>query len=495
MKDDTNHAGFLKSSAHYLGGQVLILLAGFISFPILTRLFSIEEYGMLSLLSTILLLGTGLGKFGLSNSANRFHGDSSVSVETYHATHALGGMMTGSLVALVFLTFPAIALYELEGGISPGLIQVVALSIALKSILSIYFAFYQASRRSSTYNQLLVFQKYGSLVLSLALMFTLLPGLIGFFTGLAVVDLFLLLFMIRSQYGDNRFGLEHFSIYQFMKYVKYGFPLVASELAFILFVRLDLYLINIYLGAASVGLYSVAFYLGTYLQRLIITPLSLAVVPTYLKIWRDEGVQGTSQFLSKVANYLLIIILPMAAGVSLLSEDIITVMASSKYFAAAAVMPWLMVGIIFYGLYFLAVAGLHVRRKTNIITILVSSALAINVGLNLILIPRYGITGAAMATALSYGYLFLITLWTTRATLPIRFNWPMLSQSLFAVAAMGVLLSNIQANSPWVDIAIKIPFGAIVYTGIILILNADIRGQLLDKLKPAVRRALRVSPW
>ena len=464
----------------------MVLLSVFISFPILTRLVSIEEYGMLSLLSTILLLGTGLGKFGLSNSANRFHGDSTASVETYHATHALGGMMTGSLAALVFLTFPAIALYELEGEISPRVIQVVALSIALKSILSIYFAFYQASRRSSAYNQLLVIQKYASLVLSLGLMFTLLPGLIGFFTGMAIVDLFLLLFMIRSHYGDNRFGPGHFSLHQFIKYVKYGFPLVASELAFILFVRLDLYLINIYLGAASVGIYAVAFYLGTYLQRLIITPLSLAVMPAYLKIWRDEGEEGTSRFLSKVANYLFIIILPMAAGVSLLSEDIIIVMASSKYFAAGALMPWLMVGIVFYGLYFLAIAGLHVHRKTSVITILVSSALVINAGLNILLIPRYGITGAAMATAVSYGYLFLAAMWATKATLPIRFNWPMLGQSLAAVAAMGLLLINIQADSPLVDIAIKIPLGAIVYIGIMLALNAELRGQLLDKLKPAV---------
>src|SRR5437899_1035890 len=56
---------------HYLGGRVSLMLLGFISFPVFTRVFSVAEYGAMSLVLKVVLLLPVVGKFGLQNSVQR----------------------------------------------------------------------------------------------------------------------------------------------------------------------------------------------------------------------------------------------------------------------------------------------------------------------------------------------------------------------------------------------------------------------------------------
>ena len=64
--------GLFRASSHYLAGLLGKIGIGFISLPILTRLFSIADYGVIDLAGKILLLLTALSKMGLQNSALRF---------------------------------------------------------------------------------------------------------------------------------------------------------------------------------------------------------------------------------------------------------------------------------------------------------------------------------------------------------------------------------------------------------------------------------------
>src|ERR1041384_89819 len=70
----SNEFGTLfKHLSHYLGGRVAPLMLGFVSFPILTRIFSVEQYGNISLVLTAVVLATAFSKLGLQNSAYRYY--------------------------------------------------------------------------------------------------------------------------------------------------------------------------------------------------------------------------------------------------------------------------------------------------------------------------------------------------------------------------------------------------------------------------------------
>ncbi|NMC73322.1 MAG: oligosaccharide flippase family protein, partial [Geobacteraceae bacterium] len=65
----------VKQSSHYFVGQAAILAAGFLSFPILTRIFSVGEYGLMSLVTTTLFIAVAVVKFGIPNSIVRFYAE------------------------------------------------------------------------------------------------------------------------------------------------------------------------------------------------------------------------------------------------------------------------------------------------------------------------------------------------------------------------------------------------------------------------------------
>ena len=62
-----------RHSSHYLGGRVAVMLLGFISFPVFTRVFSVAEYGAINLIMNTVLLLTVLSKFGFQHSVQRYY--------------------------------------------------------------------------------------------------------------------------------------------------------------------------------------------------------------------------------------------------------------------------------------------------------------------------------------------------------------------------------------------------------------------------------------
>ena len=73
-----------RHSSHYLGGRVVVMLLGFISFPVFTRVFSVAEYGVINLIMNTVLLLTVLSKFGFQHSVQRYYpeGESATSPDT-----------------------------------------------------------------------------------------------------------------------------------------------------------------------------------------------------------------------------------------------------------------------------------------------------------------------------------------------------------------------------------------------------------------------------
>jgi O-antigen/teichoic acid export membrane protein len=93
-------------TSNYTLGSVLATIAGLVSFPILTRIFTVEEYGILNLISATLLLLTGIAKLGVQHSIVRFYGEvksgrRSVNLSQYYSTTLFGMAAVAGIVTVV----------------------------------------------------------------------------------------------------------------------------------------------------------------------------------------------------------------------------------------------------------------------------------------------------------------------------------------------------------------------------------------------------------
>jgi O-antigen/teichoic acid export membrane protein len=92
-----------------------------------------------------------------------------------------------------------------------------------------------------------------------------------------------------------------------------------------------------------------------------------------------------------------------------------------------------------YGVYFMVVSAVFLVRRTRLLPLLTLAAGLANVAANLLLIPRFGILGAAVATLIGYGVLTVATTIYARRGYPLQLDAPRLALLfLGAVAAMGL---------------------------------------------------------
>src|SRR5262249_15967456 len=98
----------LAHTSWYTIGSLLATLASFVSFPLMTRVFTVSEYGVLSLIASTLLLLGGIAKSGVEHGVVRLYGEVHANSDPnkrrrYHATVLYGMTLTGLIVTLVWL--------------------------------------------------------------------------------------------------------------------------------------------------------------------------------------------------------------------------------------------------------------------------------------------------------------------------------------------------------------------------------------------------------
>ena len=135
------------------------------------------------------------------------------------------------------------------------------------------------------------------------------------------------------------------------------------------------------------------------LKLTIVDSMRLALGPMMLKRMSSPD---NKRFYSKVLLYSSFIMMIAIVSISMFSFEFIKVISDSKTFwGAVVIIPILSLSIFFINMKEVTVYGLHIAKKTNIIGIIVVADLIISIGLNILLIPMWDITGAAIATLLS----------------------------------------------------------------------------------------------
>jgi O-antigen/teichoic acid export membrane protein len=171
---------------------------------------------------------------------------------------------------------------------------------------------------------------------------------------------------------------------------------LATFLAF-LNLRLDLLLVNIFLAPRFVGYYSISVMIA---EKLFYVPDVLAVV-LHPRI-AHGGEEDSNRETAIVCRQTILIVLAGIAGVLLFGHIVVHFFYGDRFMPAVAALFLLLPGIFFLGLGRLLSSDLLARGYPRVILWAGLASLIANVALNVVLIPRYGINGAALATTVSY---------------------------------------------------------------------------------------------
>jgi O-antigen/teichoic acid export membrane protein len=225
-----------------------------------------------------------------------------------------------------------------------------------------------------------------------------------------------------------------------------GIPLIAFGSQIL--VLGDRFFLAHFHGDAAAGLYAANYALAEKAMGLIFAPLMMAVYPMAVARWAGDKDRAAVASLLRESGRLYLIGGAIALTLlGLFSAPLSGWLLSAKFREDHGVIPWVALGVFFWGFAQLYHQGLYLEKRTKTIAIMIAAPVAVNLALNWALIPRFGARGAAWATAASYFLYLLIARSVTRRL--VGFYWDPPWTTLFrcggAVAATVLLTTKLLA--------------------------------------------------
>jgi O-antigen/teichoic acid export membrane protein/SAM-dependent methyltransferase len=232
----------------------------------------------------------------------------------------------------------------------------------------------------------------------------------------------------------NKTGVN---VYEGLRILKSSGPLTLSRLLRTLIFSSDVVLLGFMAGERAVGLYN-----APYRLCYLLLALSVAVQVSYLPPIARASVLGFKQ-MSVLAGRSMELAsslgIPLTVGGIILAGPLLNAVFGPDYVEGAAAFRLLLLSIGFIFISSVAHNLLLAADRLKIETWIIAAAALLNVGLNLLLIPRYGLVGAAFSTALAEGLILFLTLMTV-SRLGIRPGYPSLIRPALAGLLMGASL-------------------------------------------------------
>jgi len=264
-------------------------------------------------------------------------------------------------------------------------------------------------------------------------------AVVGNFVGTLTVYLVLL------AYRRFQLGLQ-FDRSLFRDMNRFGMPLVPAALALWAINFIDRFFVAVFKGQTEVGVYSLAVRTASVIVFLM-TAFRLAWPAFAYSIEDDSHARRTYAY---VLTYLLFICSWVSLVLGLLSPWIVQVLAPTKpafHRASEAVGILAFAGTAYAGYTVLAI-GIGRARRTQFNWIITGVAAAINVALNLVLIPPYGMMGAAIATVAAYVALFVGMTLNAQRVWPVPYQWRRVATLTAVAVGLLVLGKALHASLP-----------------------------------------------
>ncbi len=222
----------------------------------------------------------------------------------------------------------------------------------------------------------------------------------------------------------------------------FSFPLIPYSVFIWTNNFFDRYLILHILNINRVSIYAVSYSLAAVIG-VFYSVLGFTVYPYMSTLWNEGDKVGASRVLCKAIRYYFLFAVPSIAGLTILSAPIIKIVSTAEYFSSWQVIFWLCLGIAVFGLYELNVFTILLAKETILNLKITAVALFVNVLLNIIMIPRIGILGAAVATCMSNSVLASWTIVVSKRYLPYGFPWRDFVKIVLATGIMSLFLLTV----------------------------------------------------
>ena len=441
-----------KSSLVYGLGAIAGPIVAFFLLPVYTRYLTPSDYGILETLVTTTSILSIFLIFGMDNSLFRFSFDSEDQMEQRRVLATSG-------VFLWTLAFSVTAALISKAGFFSELmfhdksyatlLIISFLSAAVVSIHKVPMTIFRIYGEPTKYAIISIALTLLTALFCVLFVVSFKKGVLGVMTGTliaAVIAASVAHYLIRARLSfDISFAL-------LMRMLRFATPVIPAGLSLWILGLSDRYFLIAYGTTREVGLYSIGAKFAS-IVGLGIMAFRLAWPQSAYSILNQEN---RDKLYARTLTYFIAAACSVVLVISLFANELLILMTTEQFYAGAKVIPLLALGLVFDGAYTIFAIGMGVTKKNAMIFPVTAIPAGINLILNYLLIPNYGMMGAAWATLVSYVIMAFLSWLASERVYHVNYEWSRLGKILSVTVGILLMSRIVTFENPYYSVPGKI---------------------------------------
>ena len=477
-----------KSSFIVLIGIAISKILVYIYRVIIARQFGPDMYGIFSLASMVVSWFAAFFAFGLNEGILRYVSIFRGKKDARKIRYVFG---ISSSIMLVSSIIGGILLFLLSGFISAQIFHnteiavflrafsiLVPLTILSGTYLSLMRAYEMIGWHSFIFNiaqnVLKVFILILLVIMGIKSSSPIIASyLLGIF-GMLIMSYLVARYKIPGVFAGNKTADKLTSKNRILsELAHYSFPIMFTGIFSIIFYWLDSFAIGYFRSVAEVGYYNAAAPIA---MLLLLAPelFMQLFFPLIAKEYYKRNYSTIKELSKQVGKWIFTINLPIFLLIILFPGTLINILFGKEYLLASNALKILSIGMIFAVLYAVNIDFFLGIGKPEINNLIVYSAALFNLAANIIMIPIWGIIGAAISTTISYFIMMLIGLIKIRKFIKIKFpakTWAKTAIAGIIFVFIILFLKWILALNAWIEAVVVLSIAGLAYLALLFLLK------------------------
>jgi O-antigen/teichoic acid export membrane protein len=422
------------SAIYGLGGLVQRIVAVLL-LPLYTRYLNPSDYGAIEALVALSAVVITLLRAAIQNSFFRFYFDAEGDEQRRLAVvrtafwFTMGAASFALVAGLVFAAPISRALFAT--GEHADLVRAAFVGLWASMNYDQLTSLFRVEERSVSYSVASLANVLVTIGITILLVVVLDKGplgvLVGNFSGT------LILYAVLLGYRRAQLGLE-FDRSLFRKMIAWGMPFVPSVVALSTVDFSDRFFLVKFWGQHELGLYAIGVRISAALL-FVLTAFRTAWPAFAFSIKDEDEARRTFAF---VMTYVVFIASWAALALGLGSPWLVRLLTTPDFYEGSRVVAILAFSWVAFGAYVVVLVSIGRARRRRSNWLITGAAALVNLVLNLVLIPPYGLIGAAVSTLGAYVAMFVGMMWKAQNVYPVPYQWRRLALAVGTAVALTV---------------------------------------------------------
>jgi len=412
-----------KDTAIYGISTILGRFLNFLLVPFYTNVFIPQEYGIVSNVYAYVALLNVFYLYGMDSAFMKYAADKQdLPEKQVFSTPFISVFISAFFFSVIILILraPVSQLMGIPEGFS-YIIYFISAILFVDALSAIPFIKLRLERKAKKFALFKFLNIFINVLLNIILVVFLKFGVEAVFIGNLAASLFslMLLFPEIKKYLKIEINRDIYS-----KLLKFGLPYLPAGFSSIIIQVIDRPILERLTDLHTVGIYQANHKLGIFMM-LFVNMFQFAWQPFFLQNAKEENARD---IFSKVLTYFVLIASVILVFLSLFISDFVKISIFGRtiigpaYWGGLFIVPAVLLGYLFNGVYFVFTAGIFIKEKTIYIPFITAAGAAVNIAANLLLIQFIGIMGSAIAALLSYFVMALSLYFVTQHFYKINYE-------------------------------------------------------------------------